>query len=70
MNYIITLVIGVLVGFLANRISHTNLFTFYFIFIIGSFLGNYACGLGEMSIIGSVLGAVLSLFIYCAARKV
>ena len=70
MNYIITLVIGVLVGFLANRISHTNLFTFYLTSIIGSFLGNYAYGLDEMSIIGSVFGAVLSLFIYCAARKV
>jgi uncharacterized membrane protein YeaQ/YmgE (transglycosylase-associated protein family) len=70
MNYIITLVIGVLVGFLANRISHNNLFTFHLISIIGSFLGNYACGLDEMSIIGSVLGAVLSFFIYFAARKV
>jgi uncharacterized membrane protein YeaQ/YmgE (transglycosylase-associated protein family) len=70
MNYIITFLIGVLVGFVANRTSHTNLFAFYIISIIGSFLGNYACGLGEMSIIGSVLGAVLSLFIYCAARKV
>lgn len=70
MNYKITLLIVVLVGFLANQIFHTNLFAFYIISIIGSFLGNYACGLGEMSIIGSVLGAVLSLFIYCAARKV
>jgi hypothetical protein len=71
MNYVLIVLTGIVIAVIFNIISKLKIRSIYIFSVIGSFIGSYATDTPtQFSLIPSLVGSLLVVFIVCCSIRV